>query len=115
VRSERAAAGIRLAGDPQDAASLATCSALNTANPGQPPEAANKALSDAVRECRRRITLDDIWHALSPVSRHSDAVMLCLELEDIDGIDYHLRRVVDGVRTAAKKFGELKKHLQVSP
>jgi hypothetical protein len=70
--------------------------------------------SDAVRECRRRVALDDIWQALSPVSRHSDAAMLCLELEDIDGLNHHLGRVVDGVRTAAKKFAELKKNLQVS-
>jgi hypothetical protein len=40
--------------------------------------------------------------------------MVCLELEDIDGIEHHLRRVVDRARTAAKKFGELKKHLQAS-
>ena len=72
-------------------------------------------LSDAVRECRRRVALDDIWQALSPVSRHSDAAMLCLELEDIDGLNHHLGRVVDRVRAAAKKFTELKKHLQVSP
>jgi hypothetical protein len=72
-------------------------------------------LSDAVRECRRRVALDDIWQALSPVSRHSEAAMLCLELEDIEGLNHHLQRVVDGVRAAAKKFAELKKHLQVSP
>jgi hypothetical protein len=72
-------------------------------------------LSDAVRECRRRVALDDIWHALTPVSRHSDAAMLCLELEDINGLNHHLGHVVDGVRAAAKKFTELKKHLQVSP
>jgi hypothetical protein len=72
-------------------------------------------LSDAVRECRRRLALDDIWHALTPVSRHSDAAMLCLELEDIDGLNHHLARVVDGVRAAAKKFTELKKHMQVLP
>jgi hypothetical protein len=112
------------AGGPQDAACLPACSALsaaesepgeeNAAPVGPSPQAPAPDLSVAVRECRKRVALDDIWHALSPVSRHSDAAMLCLELEDIDGIEHHLRRVVDGARTAAKKFGELKKHLQVS-
>jgi hypothetical protein len=80
------------------------------------PEAIAAApdLSDAIRECRRRVALDDIWQALAPVSRHSDAALLCLELEDVDGLEHHLQRVVDGVRAAGKKFGELKKQRQVS-
>ena len=75
------------------------------------PTTGSADLSSAVRECRRRVALDDIWFALSPVSRHSDAAMLCLELEDVDGLERHLRRVVDGVRAAGKKFGELKKQV----
>lgn len=105
------------AGGPLDAA----CSAAES-EPGQERttpvgpsrEAPATDLSVAVRECRKCVALDDIWHALSPVSRHADASMVCLELEDIDGIEHHLRRVVDRARTAAKKFGELKKHLQAS-
>jgi hypothetical protein len=78
------------------------------------PTTGSADLSSAVRECRRRVALDDIWQALAPVSRHSDAALLCLELEDVDGLEHHLQRVVDGVRAAGKKFGELKKQRQVS-
>jgi hypothetical protein len=75
------------------------------------PTTGSTDLSSAVRECRWRVALDDIWSALSPVSRHSDAAMLCLELDDVDGLEHHLQRVVDGVRAAGKKFGELKKQV----
>jgi hypothetical protein len=92
----------------------------STDDPTEDPTAASQRLagsadlSSAVRECRRRVALDDIWQALAPVSRHSDAALLCLELEDVDGLEHHLQRVVDGVRAAGKKFGELKKQRQVS-
>jgi hypothetical protein len=65
-------------------------------------------LSDAVRDVRIRLSLGDIWSALAPVSRHSDAAMLCLELEDFAGLEHHLRRVVDDVRLAAQKHKELR-------
>jgi hypothetical protein len=65
-------------------------------------------LSVSVRDVRVRLALDDIWHAVAPVSRHSDATMLCLELEDFAGLEHHLRRVVDDVRKAAQKHKELR-------
>jgi hypothetical protein len=65
-------------------------------------------LTVAVRECRKNVAVDDIWRALSPVSRHSEAAMLCLELEDFVGLEHHLRRVVDDVRKAAQKHKELR-------
>ena len=65
-------------------------------------------LSVAVRECRIRLSRDDIHAALGPVSRHSEAARLCLELDDDEGLEHHLRRVVDGVRLAAQTYRELK-------
>jgi hypothetical protein len=72
------------------------------------PKSPGKYLSDAVRECRKRVALDDIWHALSPVSRHSEAALLCIECEDFDGLEHHLGLVVDRVRKAAGKHKELR-------
>jgi hypothetical protein len=65
-------------------------------------------LSVAVHECRKNVALDDIWRALSPVSRHTDAAMLCLELDDFVGLEHHLGCVVDGVRKAGAKHKELR-------
>ena len=65
-------------------------------------------LSAALRECRIRVARDDIHAALGPVSRHSDAAMLCLELDDDKGLEHHLRRVVDGVRSAARTYRDLR-------
>jgi hypothetical protein len=65
-------------------------------------------LSAAVREVRIQLARDDIHAALGPVSRHSDAARLCLELDDDDGLKHHLRRVIDDVRSAALKYRELK-------
>jgi hypothetical protein len=65
-------------------------------------------LSVAVRECRIRVARDDIHAALGPVSRHSEAARLCLELDDDNGLEYHLRHVVDSVREAHRRHRELK-------
>jgi hypothetical protein len=72
---------------------------------------ARPTLSIPVRDVRIRLARDDIHMALSPVSRHSEAAMLCLELDDDDGLEHHLRHVVDGVRLAALKHRELRSHL----
>jgi hypothetical protein len=64
-------------------------------------------LSAAVRDVRIRLARDDIYDALGPVSRHSEAAILCLELDDDEGLEHHLRRVVGGVRKAAQKYQEL--------
>ena len=65
-------------------------------------------LSVAVRDVRVRLARDDIHAALGPVSRHSEAASLCLEPDDDEGLEHHLRRVVDGVRSAALKYRELR-------
>jgi hypothetical protein len=64
-------------------------------------------LSVAVRECRVRVARDDIYAALGPVSRHSEAARLSLELDDDAGLEHHLHHVVDCVRLAARKHREL--------
>jgi hypothetical protein len=69
------------------------------------------SLSVAVRDARIQLARDDIHAALRPVSRHSEAARLCLELDDDDGLEHHLRHVVDGVRQAAEKHRELRGHL----
>jgi hypothetical protein len=66
-------------------------------------------LSVAVRECRIRVARDDIYAALGPVSRHSGAARLSLELNDDKGLEHHLRHIVDGVRLAARKHRELRR------
>lgn len=65
-------------------------------------------LSAAVRETRVQLARDDIHAALGPVSRHSDAARLSLEVDDDQGAAHHLRHVVDGVRAAAQKHRELR-------
>lgn len=65
-------------------------------------------LSVAVRDVRVRLARDDIHAALGPVSRHSEAARLCLELDDDEGLEHHLRRIVDGVRLAAQTYRELR-------
>jgi hypothetical protein len=77
-----------------------------TASEDRRPSASG--LSVAVRECRKRVALDDIWRALSPVSRDAEAALLCIENDDDDGLEHHLRRVVDDVRKAAQKYKELR-------
>jgi hypothetical protein len=61
----------------------------------------------AVHEVRVRLARDDIHAALGPVSRHSEAARLSLELDDDEGLEHHLRHVVDGVRLAAQQYREL--------
>ena len=70
--------------------------------------AAPITLSVAVRDVRIRAARDDIHGALGSVSRHSEAALLSLELDDDAGLEHHLRRVVDGVRLAALKYRELR-------
>ena len=65
-------------------------------------------LSVAVRDARIRLARDDIHGALGPVSRHSEAARFCLELDDDEGLEHHLRLAVDSVRSAALKYRELK-------
>lgn len=65
-------------------------------------------LSIAVREVRIRLARDDIYAALGPISRHSEAARLCLYMDDDEGLEHHLRRVVEGVRKAAQKYQELR-------
>jgi hypothetical protein len=69
-------------------------------------------LSVAVREVKVRLARDDIHAALGPVSRDSEAALLSLELDDDEGLEHHLRRVVDGVRLAAMKYRELERLLR---
>jgi hypothetical protein len=71
-------------------------------------------LSAAVRDVRIRLARDDCHAALGPVSRHAEAARLSLELDDDDGLEHHLRHVVDGVRTAAQKHRELRNLLSSS-
>jgi hypothetical protein len=71
-------------------------------------------LSVAVRECRSRAARRDIWGALAPVSRHAEAALLCLELEDDAGLAHHLQHIFDGVRTAAQKNRDLQSLISTS-
>ena len=70
--------------------------------------ASPSGLSVAVRECRKRAALDDIWRALSPVSRDAEAALLCIENDDDYGLQHHLGRIVGDVRKAAMKHKELR-------
>src|ERR1700733_11623957 len=65
-------------------------------------------LSVAVRDVRIRLARNDIYDALCPVSRHSEAALLSLELDDDEGVEHHLRHIVDGIRSAALRYRELK-------
>jgi hypothetical protein len=87
--------------------------ANEAANPGSDAVAYSTdvpptSLSVAVHEVRIRLSRDDIYTALGPVSRHAEAALICLQLDDDEGLEHHLRRVVDGVRQAALKYRELK-------
>jgi hypothetical protein len=68
-------------------------------------------LSAAVHECRIRVARDDIYAALGPVSRHSEAARLSLELDDYAGLEHHLHHVIDCVRLAARRHRDLRAHL----
>jgi hypothetical protein len=65
-------------------------------------------LSVSVRDVRIRLARNDIYDALCPVSRHAEAALLCLELEDDAGLEHHLGRIVGDVRKAAQKHKELR-------
>ena len=45
--------------------------------------------------------------AIWPVLRDGESVFLCIENEDDEGIEHHLRRIVDRVNEAARKHREL--------
>jgi hypothetical protein len=72
-------------------------------------------LSAATRQVRIRLVRDDIHSALGPVSRHSEAARLSLEVDDDVGLEHHLRRVVEDVRKAAQKHRELRALLAAAP
>jgi hypothetical protein len=72
-------------------------------------------LSAAMREVRIRLARNDIYTAIGPVSRHSEAVLLCIELEDDEGLEHHLLRVITDVRKAAEKRRELRSLLASAP
>jgi hypothetical protein len=86
----------------------------------QPPAAAKQelppvdrrtsltGLSVAVRDVRIRLARNDVYDALGPVSRYAECALYCLELDDDEGLELHLRRVVDSVRKAAGKHRELR-------
>ena len=101
-------------GGPQDTALCLTANSVPL--PQNAPEAqepvdrrtATSGLSAAVRDVRIRIARTAIYDAICPVSRHAEAVLLCLECEDDEGLEHHLRRVVDDVRKAAQKRKELR-------
>jgi hypothetical protein len=59
---------------------------------------------DAVRADLMR---DFIFETLNPVERDAAAAKLCLSGNDDVGARYHLTRVVECVRAAAKTFREL--------
>jgi hypothetical protein len=100
-------------GGPQDSVSSAANSILltQTATTAQEPvdrRTSLTGLSVAVRDVRIRCSRNDIYDALCPVSRHAEAALLCIEANDDDGLEHHLRRVVDDVRKAAQKHKELR-------
>jgi hypothetical protein len=65
-------------------------------------------LSVSLRDVRIRLARNDVYDALGPVSRHAECALYCLELDDDEGLELHLRRVVDSVRKAAQKHKELR-------
>jgi hypothetical protein len=48
-------------------------------------------LSVSVRDVGIRLARNDIYDALCPVSRHAEAALLCIEADDDDGLEHHLR------------------------
>lgn len=84
-----------------------------TAHKNLTKDGGESQLSIAVRECRIRVARDDIHSALGPVSRHTEAALLSLELDDDEGLAHHLRHVVDGVNAAARVHRDLRRYLSV--
>jgi hypothetical protein len=100
-------------GGPQDGVSSAANSILltQTATAAQEPvdrRTSTTGLSAAVRDVRIRLARNSIYDAICPVSRHSEAALLCLEANDDDGLEHHLRRVVDDMRKAVQNHKELR-------
>ena len=52
-------------------------------------------LSPGLRNVRIRNARSDIYTAIWPVLRDSEGILLCIENEDDEGLEHHLRRVVD--------------------
>lgn len=50
---------------------------------------------------------DFVYEALAPVEADAAAARLCLRNDDDAGARYHLKRVVEYVKAAAKTFREL--------
>jgi hypothetical protein len=59
------------------------------------------------RDVRASLMREFVFEALEPVERDSEATRLCLENEDDVGAHYHLKRVVECVKAAARAFKEL--------
>jgi hypothetical protein len=100
-------------GGPQDTVSSATNSTLLPQNATAAQEPVDRrtslsGLSVAVRDVRIRCSRNDIYDVLCPVSRHAEAALLCIEADDDEGLEHHLRRVVGDVRKAAAKLKELR-------
>jgi hypothetical protein len=60
-----------------------------------------------LRDAQAALLRDLVFEALYPVERDSAAARLCLEDDDDPGARYHLKRVVECVKTAASTFREL--------
>lgn len=60
-----------------------------------------------VRDVRAALMRDFVFEALAPVESDSAAVRLCLTNDDNSGARYHLKRVVECVKSAAATFNEL--------
>jgi hypothetical protein len=59
------------------------------------------------RDAYASLLRDFVFEALWPVERDSAAARLCLENNDDTGARYHLKRVVESVKSAAAAFKEL--------
>ena len=60
-----------------------------------------------IRAAREGLLRDFVFDALAPVESESAAVRLCLKNDDDAGARYHLKRVVECVKVAAKTLREL--------
>lgn len=60
-----------------------------------------------VRWARALLLRDFVFEALAPIENDSAAARLCLRHDDDAGARYHLKRVVECVKAAAKAFREL--------
>jgi hypothetical protein len=63
--------------------------------------------SNNIRDDRAALVRDFVFEALAPVECDAAAARLCLRNDDDPGTRYHLKRVVECVKAAAKTFREL--------